>query len=72
MLKKFTLLLFLISMCAVLTGQWNYIIDVVVKASNVETFERLLSSLNATILPIQLDNNTDISDISVATGEWQS
>ncbi|XP_030260214.1 adhesion G protein-coupled receptor F5-like [Sparus aurata] len=51
----------------VLTGQWNYIIDVVVKASNVETFERLLSSLNATILPIQLDNNTDISDISVAT-----
>lgn len=59
-------------MCAVLTGQWNYIIDVVVKASNVETFERLLSSLNATILPIQLDNNTDISDISVATGEWQS
>lgn len=59
-------------MCAVLTGQGSYIIDVVVKASNVKRFERLLSSLNATILPIQLENNTDISDISVTTGEWQS
>ncbi|XP_070706014.1 adhesion G protein-coupled receptor F5-like [Pempheris klunzingeri] len=51
----------------VLTGQWNYIIDVVVNASNVETFEQIRSSLNTTSLPIQLDNNTEISDISVTT-----
>lgn len=56
-------------MCAVLTGQWNYIIDAVVKAPNAETFERIVSALKATVLPIQLDNNTDISDISVTTGE---
>ncbi|XP_049914783.1 mucin-17-like isoform X5 [Epinephelus moara] len=49
------------------TGQWNYIIDVVVNASNVETFEQIRSSLNATSLPNQLDNNTKVSDISITT-----
>ncbi|XP_049446584.1 uncharacterized protein LOC125897346 isoform X24 [Epinephelus fuscoguttatus] len=49
------------------TSQWNYIIDVVVNASNVETFEQIRSSLNATSLPSQLDNNTKVSDISITT-----
>ncbi|XP_050928043.1 uncharacterized protein LOC127142673 [Lates calcarifer] len=51
----------------VLTDQWNYMIDVVVNASDVEAFEQIRSSLNGTALPIQLDNNTEISDISITT-----
>lgn len=43
-------------------------IDVVVNASDVEAFEQIRSSLNGTALPIQLDNNTEISDISITTG----
>lgn len=62
-------LYFLISFFAVLTGQWSYIIDVVVNVSDVETFERIRPALSATSLPIQLDNNTEISDISITTGE---
>ncbi|XP_041814179.1 uncharacterized threonine-rich GPI-anchored glycoprotein PJ4664.02-like isoform X3 [Chelmon rostratus] len=50
-----------------LPGQWNYTIDVVVNASDVETFEQFWSSLNATSFPIQLDNKTNISDISITT-----
>uniref|UniRef100_A0A8C9XAZ4 Adhesion G protein-coupled receptor F5 n=1 Tax=Sander lucioperca TaxID=283035 RepID=A0A8C9XAZ4_SANLU len=65
-LSKFTLF-FYPSIFAVPTGQWEYIIDVVVNVSNVETFELSLSSLNATSLPIQLDNNIEISDISITT-----
>ncbi|XP_040919847.1 uncharacterized threonine-rich GPI-anchored glycoprotein PJ4664.02-like isoform X2 [Toxotes jaculatrix] len=52
---------------SVLTDQWDYVIDVVVNASNAETFEQLQSSLNATGFPIQLDNNTKISDINITT-----
>ncbi|KAM7367587.1 hypothetical protein PAMP_013873 [Pampus punctatissimus] len=51
----------------VLTGQWNYIVDVVVNASDVETFEQIQSFLNTTSLPIQLDNMTEISSISITT-----
>ncbi|XP_069371184.1 mucin-2-like [Paralichthys olivaceus] len=51
----------------VLTDQWKYIIDVEVNASDAETFELIRSSLNATGLPIQLDNQTVISDISITT-----
>ncbi|XP_027140127.1 uncharacterized protein adgrf8 [Larimichthys crocea] len=51
----------------VTTGQWDYIIDVVMNVSNVETFELIQNSLNATSLPIQLDNNTKITDVSVTT-----
>ncbi|KAM7395024.1 hypothetical protein PAMA_006664 [Pampus argenteus] len=46
----------------VLTDQWNYIVDVV---SDVETFEQIQSFLNTTSLPIQLDNMTEISSISL-------
>lgn len=55
---------------AVHTGQWNYMIDVEVNASDVETFERILSVLNNTSLPIQLGNMTEISDIGITTGEY--
>ncbi|XP_042246628.1 uncharacterized protein LOC121882433 isoform X1 [Thunnus maccoyii] len=49
------------------TGQWNYMIDVEVNASDVETFERIRSVLNNTSLPIQLGNMTEISDIGITT-----
>lgn len=58
-------------MFAVLTGQWNYNIEVVVNASNAEIFELIQSSLNATSFPIKVDNNTEITDISTTTGEQQ-
>ncbi|KAM9339668.1 adhesion G-protein coupled receptor F1-like [Symphorus nematophorus] len=50
-----------------LTGQWTYIIEVVVNTSNVETFEQIRSSLNAISFPVQFDNNTDISDVNITT-----
>ncbi|AWP19624.1 FIg-Hepta, partial [Scophthalmus maximus] len=49
------------------TGQWNYIIDIVVNASNAEALEQIRASLNATDLPIQLDSHTEISDVSITT-----
>ncbi|XP_060947074.1 adhesion G-protein coupled receptor F1-like [Limanda limanda] len=52
---------------AVLTGQWKYSIDVVVNVSDAQTFELIRSSLNATDLPAQIDNQTEISDISTTT-----
>uniref|UniRef100_A0A8D3CAY6 G-protein coupled receptor 116 n=1 Tax=Scophthalmus maximus TaxID=52904 RepID=A0A8D3CAY6_SCOMX len=48
-------------------GQWNYIIDIVVNASNAEALEQIRASLNATDLPIQLDSHTEISDVSITT-----
>lgn len=65
--KKRVNCVFLISNFSELTSQWNYIVDVVVNTSNVGTFEQFWSSLNATSLPIQFDNNTNISDISITT-----
>lgn len=53
---------------AVLSPQWSYAVDVAVNVSNAETFELFLNSLNAASFPLQLDNNTDISDISITTG----
>lgn len=67
--KILTLFIFLISFFAVPTRQWNYIIDVVVNVSDVETFEWIRSYLNTTSLPIQLDNTTAISNISITTGQ---
>ncbi|XP_051264208.1 uncharacterized protein LOC127367939 isoform X50 [Dicentrarchus labrax] len=51
----------------VLTDEWNYILDVVVNASSAQTFEQIRFALNATSLPIQLDNNTEITDVVVTT-----
>ncbi|XP_068564840.1 adhesion G protein-coupled receptor F5-like isoform X2 [Cebidichthys violaceus] len=51
----------------VTTDQWNYIIEVVVNASNVETIQQIRSVLNATSFPKALDNSTEISDISITT-----
>ncbi|XP_054474132.1 adhesion G protein-coupled receptor F5-like [Anoplopoma fimbria] len=48
------------------TDQWNYIIEVAVNASNVETFQEMLYLLKASF-PIELDNSTEISDINVTT-----
>lgn len=53
---------------AALPHQWNYIVDVVVNASDEETFGLFRDSLNAISFPLQLDNNTDITDISITTG----
>ncbi|XP_059212958.1 uncharacterized protein LOC131991519 [Centropristis striata] len=49
------------------TNQWDYIVDVVLNPSDVATLEQLRFALNASTLPIQLDNNTEISDISITT-----
>ncbi|XP_029985105.1 uncharacterized threonine-rich GPI-anchored glycoprotein PJ4664.02-like isoform X3 [Sphaeramia orbicularis] len=49
------------------TDQWNYIIDVVVNTSDVETFQLIQSVLNVTSLPIQLDNTTEVSAIDITT-----
>ncbi|XP_037607402.1 uncharacterized protein adgrf8 isoform X2 [Sebastes umbrosus] len=49
------------------TGQWNYIVEVVLNVSNVQTFELIRSALNASRLPIRLDNSTEISDVSITT-----
>ncbi|TNM94598.1 hypothetical protein fugu_017357, partial [Takifugu bimaculatus] len=50
-----------------LPHQWNYIVDVVVNASDAETFGLFRDSLNAVSFPQQLDNNTNITDISITT-----
>ncbi|XP_035534980.1 adhesion G protein-coupled receptor F5-like [Morone saxatilis] len=52
---------------SVLTDKWNYILDVVVNTSSAQTFEQIRFALNATSLPIQLDNNTEITDVVVTT-----
>ncbi|XP_053300848.1 adhesion G protein-coupled receptor F5 isoform X2 [Pleuronectes platessa] len=49
------------------TGKWKYSIDVIVNVSDAQTFELIRSSLNATDLPAQIDNQTEISDISITT-----
>lgn len=53
---------------AALAHQWNYIVDVVVNASDAETFGLFRDSLNAVIFPLQLDNNTHLTDVSITTG----
>lgn len=60
---------FTILICAELTGQWNYIIDIIVNTPNAENFEQLGLALNVTRLPIRLNNSIDISDVSITTGE---
>ncbi|XP_074471602.1 uncharacterized protein LOC141756056 isoform X3 [Sebastes fasciatus] len=49
------------------TGQWNYIVEIVLNVSNVQTFELIRSALNASRLPIRLDNSTEISNVSITT-----
>ncbi|KAM6906825.1 uncharacterized protein PEZ65_017982 [Lycodopsis pacificus] len=51
----------------VTTDQWNYIIEFVVHAPNVETIQQIRSALNATSFPKALDNSTEISDINITT-----
>ncbi|KAK9531127.1 hypothetical protein VZT92_010571 [Zoarces viviparus] len=51
----------------VTTDQWNYIIEVVVNAPNVETIQQIRSTLNAPSFPKRLDNSTEISDINITT-----
>ncbi|KAF3846869.1 hypothetical protein F7725_003947 [Dissostichus mawsoni] len=47
------------------TNQWNYTLDVVLNASDVAIIQQFQSSLNS--FPIQLGNNTEISDITFTT-----
>ncbi|PWA27682.1 hypothetical protein CCH79_00000285, partial [Gambusia affinis] len=44
-----------------------YSASILLNASNVGTYEQLLSSLNATSYPLQLDNTTELRDITVTT-----
>ncbi|MEQ2237753.1 hypothetical protein ILYODFUR_026255, partial [Ilyodon furcidens] len=59
----FVLILFF----AVLSYPGTYAANIFLNASNVETYEEILSTLNATSYPLQIDNNTDIQDITVTT-----
>lgn len=58
----------ILAIFAVLPHQWNYIVDVVVNASDAETFGLFRNSLNVISFPLQLDNNTHITDVSITTG----
>ncbi|MEQ2302715.1 hypothetical protein AMECASPLE_009553, partial [Ameca splendens] len=51
----------------VLSDPGTYAATILLNASNIETYEQLLSTLNATSYPLQLDNNTEIQDITVTT-----
>ncbi|XP_043962767.1 mucin-17-like [Gambusia affinis] len=52
---------------AVLSNSEIYSANILLNASNVGTYEQLLSSLNATSYPLQLDNTTELRDITVTT-----
>lgn len=56
--------------CAALLSprKWNYIVDVVVNTSNAETFALLRDSLEAIKFPLQLDNDTNVTEINITTG----
>uniref|UniRef100_A0A3Q2NRV9 Uncharacterized protein n=1 Tax=Fundulus heteroclitus TaxID=8078 RepID=A0A3Q2NRV9_FUNHE len=41
--------------------------NILLNVSNTETYEQLLSTLNSTSYPLQLDNNTEIQNITVTT-----
>ncbi|MEQ2161537.1 hypothetical protein GOODEAATRI_010556, partial [Goodea atripinnis] len=51
----------------VLSYPGTYAANIFLNASNVETYEEILSTLNATSYPLQIDNNTEIQDITVTT-----
>lgn len=70
MVKQITLLRLFPLIFTAFTGHWNYTIDVVVNASNTETLEQIRSSLNSANFPVKIDNNTDISNISITTGKY--
>ncbi|XP_068199381.1 uncharacterized protein [Antennarius striatus] len=48
-------------------GQQNYIIEIAANVSDVESLEAIRSFLDSGPFPVQLDDNTDISDISITT-----
>ncbi|XP_063757885.1 uncharacterized protein LOC134876725 isoform X3 [Eleginops maclovinus] len=50
---------------SVATNQWNYTLDIELNASDVAIIQQFQSSFNS--FPIQLDNNTAISDITFTT-----
>ncbi|XP_008396833.1 uncharacterized protein LOC103458064, partial [Poecilia reticulata] len=52
---------------SVLSDPRIYSANILLNASNVETYEQLLSTLNTTSYPLQLDNTTEIQDITVTT-----
>ncbi|XP_027895956.1 adhesion G protein-coupled receptor F5-like isoform X2 [Xiphophorus couchianus] len=51
----------------VLSDSEIYSANILLNASSVGTYEQLLSTLNATSYPLQLDNTTEIRDITVTT-----
>ncbi|XP_023203871.1 uncharacterized threonine-rich GPI-anchored glycoprotein PJ4664.02-like isoform X2 [Xiphophorus maculatus] len=52
---------------SVLSDSEIYSANILLNASSVGTYEQLLSTLNATSYPLQLDNATEIQDITVTT-----
>ncbi|XP_007576205.2 adhesion G protein-coupled receptor F5-like [Poecilia formosa] len=52
---------------SVLSDSEIYSANILLNASNVETYEQLLSTLNTTSYPLQLDNTTEVQDITVTT-----
>ncbi|XP_027867850.1 adhesion G protein-coupled receptor F5-like [Xiphophorus couchianus] len=52
---------------SVLSDSEIYSANILLNASSVGTYEQLLSTLNATSYPLQLDNTTEIRDITVTT-----
>lgn len=54
---------------AVLLDPGIYTASILINTSNAENYEQLLSNLNATSFPLEIDNVTEIQDITVTTGE---
>ncbi|XP_047430352.1 uncharacterized protein LOC124999485 [Mugil cephalus] len=52
---------------SVSSDSWNYTIDLVLNVSDVESFGLIMSALSVASFPIQLDNNTQVTDISITT-----
>uniref|UniRef100_A0A3Q2FFE4 Adhesion G protein-coupled receptor F5-like n=1 Tax=Cyprinodon variegatus TaxID=28743 RepID=A0A3Q2FFE4_CYPVA len=52
---------------AVLLDPGIYTASILINTSNAENYEQLLSNLNATSFPLEIDNVTEIQDITVTT-----
>ncbi|KAL0967495.1 hypothetical protein UPYG_G00252970 [Umbra pygmaea] len=47
--------------------QWNYIIDVEVNVSSIETIQQIKSAVNSASLPFTINNSTEIAEVNITT-----
>ncbi|KAL0967497.1 hypothetical protein UPYG_G00253000 [Umbra pygmaea] len=47
--------------------QWNYIIEVEVNVSSIETMQLIMSDVYSSILPFTINNSTEISEVNITT-----